>query len=138
TTLARLFPNDPKQKTSEAENEAEYFMVKNKDEDLRIVKVSYKEVIAFESSHNYVKIHLTSNKIITAYLTIKDILDMLGSRNEFRQFHRAFIISTDCINYIEGNSIRMNNNLSFTVGESYRDNFTAYLSNKLLMTARKR
>jgi len=138
TTIARLFPNEPKPKIVEASSEDDYFMVKNKEEDLRIVRVCYKEVIAFESSHNYVKIHLASNKILTAYLTIKDILELLGSRNEFKQFHRAFIISTDCINYIEGNTIRMDNNLSFTVGESYRDNFTTYLSNKLLKTARKR
>jgi len=137
-TINRLFPNEKPVRISDLSQDDEYFLVKNKEEDLRIVKVGYKEVIAFESSHNYVKIHLASNKILTAYLTIKDILELLGSRNEFKQFHRAFIISTDCINYIEGNTIRMNNNLSFTVGESYRENFTCYLSNKLLKTSRKR
>jgi hypothetical protein len=81
---------------------------------------------------------LANNKILTVYLTIKDILELLGPRDEFKQFHRAFVISTDCINYIEGNTIKMNNNLSFTVGESYRENFTSYLSGKLLKTSRNR
>ena len=116
----------------------DYFFVKNKEENLRIVKVWYKDVIAFESLHNYVKIYLVSNKVLVAYLTIKDILELLGTRNGFKQFHRAFIIATDFINYIEGNTIRMNNNLTFTVGESYRGSFTNYLSGKLLKTARKR
>lgn len=138
TTINRLFPINTNTTIQDMANETDYFLVKNKEEDLRIVKVGYKEVIAFESSHNYVKIHLASNKTLTAYLTIKDILELLGSRNEFKQFHRAFIISTDCINYIEGNTIRMNNNLSFTVGESYRENFNFYLSDKLLKTSRKR
>jgi DNA-binding LytR/AlgR family response regulator len=105
---------------------------------LRIVKVMYKDVIAFESSHNYVKIYLTSNKILTAYLTIKDIVEILGCREGFKQFHRAFIISIDYINYIEGNTIKMNNNLTFTIGESYRSNFTDFVSNKLLRTSRNR
>ena len=134
TTINRLFPN---LKASAANHEDEYFLVKNKEEDLRIVKVEYKEVIAFESSHNYVKIHLMNSKPVIAYLTIKDILELLGSREVFKQFHRAFIISTDCINYIEGNTIRMNNNLTFSVGESYRDNFSTYLAGKLLKTSRK-
>ncbi|MFA6084206.1 LytR/AlgR family response regulator transcription factor [Mucilaginibacter sp.] len=137
TTINRLFPNTTEAKASVSSHEDEYFLVKNKEEDLRIVKVKYKEVIAFESSHNYVKIHLVNNKPVIAYLTIKDILELLGSRDIFKQFHRAFIISTDCISYIEGNTIRMNNNLAFSVGESYRDNFSAYLAGKLLKTSRK-
>ena len=137
-TINRLFPHEPVVKVMEVKNEDDYFLVKNKEEDLRIVKVRYKEVIAFESSHNYVKIYLVSNKILIAYLTIKDILELVGANDGFKQFHRAFIISTDYINYIEGNTIRMNNNLTFTVGESYRENFTVYLSNKLLKTSRKR
>jgi two-component system, LytTR family, response regulator len=137
STILKLFPNNSIA-TFQDTSELDYFLVKNKEEDLRIVKVGYKDVIAFESSHNYLKIHLASNKILTAYLTIKDILELLGSRKEFKQFHRAFVISTDCINYIEGNTIRMTNNLSFTVGESYRENFNFYLSGKLLKTSRKK
>lgn len=142
TTINRLFPNETAEKQSEinqgVNQEDNYFLVKNKEEDLRIVKVLYTDVIAFESARNYIKIYLVSNKILIAYLTIKDILELLGSREGFKQFHRAFIISTDCIHYIEGNTIKMNNNLSFTVGESYKENFTSYLHNKLLRTSRKR
>ncbi len=142
TTINRLFPAESIIKLPELgrepNKEDNYFLVKNKEEDLRIVKVLYKDVIAFESAHNYIKIHLVNNKILTAYLTIKDILQLLGAREGFKQFHRAFIISTDCINYIEGSTIKMNNNLTFTVGESYRENFISYLSDKLFKTSRKR
>jgi len=133
-----LFPMDVPIKPADIQEADDYFLVKNKEEDLRILKVKFSEVIAFESAHNYVKIHLTSNKVLTAYLTIKDIFDLLGARKGFKQFHRAFIISTDCISYIEGNMIKMNNNLTISIGESYRDVFADYLADKLLMTARKR
>ncbi|EHQ25565.1 LytR/AlgR family response regulator transcription factor [Mucilaginibacter paludis] len=142
TTINRLFPAEMPVRSfahnGDHHADDNYFLVKNKEEDLRIVKVLYKDVIAFESAHNYIKIHLTSNKILTAYLTIKDIMELLGSREGFKQFHRAFIISTDRINYIDGNTIKMNNNLTFTVGEYYRENFMSYLSNKLFKTSRKR
>lgn len=142
TTINRLFPAEMPVRyfahSGPSHADDNYFLVKNKEEDLRIVKVMYEDVIAFESAHNYIKIHLTSNKILTAYLTIKDILELLGSREGFKQFHRAFIISTDRINYIEGNTIRMNNNLTFTVGDYYRENFMSYLSTKLIKTSRKR
>lgn len=140
TTINRLFPKEADARPFEADphHDDNYFLVKNKEEDLRIIKVMYSEVIAFESARNYIKIYLINNKILTAYLTIKDVWDLLGSRDGFKQFHRAFIISTDCINYIQGNTIKMNNNLTFTVGESYKEIFTAYLSSKLLKTSRKR
>jgi DNA-binding LytR/AlgR family response regulator len=138
TTINRLFPGDQVKKQQETEDEKDFFLVKNKDEDLRIVRVRYADVVAFESAHNYIKIYLTNNKAIMAYLTIKDILELLGNRDCFKQFHRAFVISTDCINYIEGNTVKMCNNLSFTVGESYRENFTSFLSQSLLKTSRKR
>jgi len=137
TTISRLFPNEPAKRQPDTGGDKDYFLVKNKEEDLRIVRVKYADVIAFESSHNYIKIYLTTNKIIMAYLTLKDILELLGNRDCFKQFHRAFVISTDCINYIEGNTVKMINNLSFTVGESYRENFSSFLSKSLLKTSRK-
>lgn len=141
TTVNRLFPHEATVELSEVNpvmnEEDKYFLVKNKEEDLRIIKVMYKDVIAFESSHNYIKIHLVDGKILTAYLTIKDVLDLLGTRDGFKQFHRAFVISTDCIDYIEGHTIKMSNNLTFSVGNNYRETFTSYLSNKLLKTSRK-
>nr|MBB6232721.1 DNA-binding LytR/AlgR family response regulator [Mucilaginibacter sp. FT3.2] len=141
TTINRLFPTEVLKTTEvnlETNQEDNFFLVKNKEENLRIVKVMYKDVIAFESAQNYVKIYLVNNKILTAYLSIKDIVEILGSREGFKQFHRAFIISIDNINYIEGNTIKMLNNLAFTVGESYRESFNVFLSNKLLRTLRKR
>jgi DNA-binding LytR/AlgR family response regulator len=142
TTINRLFPSEPEGKQTEPTLEPgkkdNYFLVKNKEEDLRIVKVMYNEVIAFESAHNYIKIHLSYNKILTAYLTIKDVLELLGNREGFYQFHRAFIISTGNISYIDGNTIKMSNNLTFTVGDAYREQFISYLSGKLFKTSRKR
>lgn len=134
-TINRLFPSDSL--SSVSANSGDYFLVKNKEENLRILKVRFNEIVAFESLHNYVKIYLNNNKVIVAYLTIKDVLEILHGMEGFKQFHRAFIIATEHINFIEGTTIKMTNNITFTVGDFYRSSFTAYLSNKLLKTYRK-
>jgi DNA-binding LytR/AlgR family response regulator len=137
TTINRLFPEKNSTSTS-TQLENDYFLVKSKEDDLAIVKIKYNEVIAFESLQNYVKIHLENNKTLVAYLTLKDVLQLLKFRPEFKQFHRAYVISTDSISQIKGNTIQMSNGLSFPVGDIYKDQFANYLEDKLLLTSRKR
>lgn len=132
-TLSRLFPAGQNEVRAN-----EFFLVKNKEEDLRIVKVNYADVVAFESLQNYVKIYLINDKSITAYLSIKDVLELVRGRLNFRQLHRAFVISTDHINYIEGNNIRMSNQITFNVGETFKEQFAQFLSHNLITTARKK
>lgn len=138
-TINRLFPNtEPTEGYQNANINDTYFLVKNKDENLRIKKVNYNDVVAFESFQNYIKIHLINDTIIVAYLTIKDVLEILGTRHEFKQFHRAFVIATQYVSFIEGNTIKMANNLTITVGDFYKNNFTDFLSRKLMKTLRNR
>jgi len=138
TTINRLFPEKATSTQNLQTAGSEYFLVKSKEDDLAIVKIRFDEVIAFESSQNYIKIYLSGDRMLTAYLTLKDILQLVKCRPEFIQLHRAFIISTDQIDHIRGNSIQMNNNLNFHVGDIYKDQFLAFLDDKLLVTSRKR
>jgi len=131
-TINRLFPQ---RNDSAASNE--YFLVKSKEDDLAIVKVRFDDVIAFESTQNHIKIYQSGDLILTAYLTLKDVLQLTRSRPEFLQLHRAFVISTEHIGQIKGTTVWMNNQLSFHVGDIYREQFSAYLDDKLLVTSRK-
>lgn len=136
STINRLFPL-PDAPVATRQFDDDYFLVKNKDENLRIINIAFNDVIAFESSNNYVKIYLADDKVITAYLTLKDINDIVAERKEFQQFHRAFIVSTRHISYIEGSKIKLTNKLHFNVGDRYKDIFNNYLSDQLLKTGRK-
>lgn len=137
-TINRLFPLTPIESQHYNNMGKDYFLVKNKDENLRIEHVLFSDVIAFESLNNYIKIYLTNNRTITSYLTIQDILELLGTRDEFKQFHRSYIIGIDHISYIASNIIKMSNNLSFPVGERYKSDFHNYVMNNLAKTSRNK
>lgn len=83
TTIHHLFNFEPQESEPEIVSEKDYFLVKNKDEDLKVVYIPFKAVLYFESWHNHVRIHLTDRRTITAYLTIKDILHLIGNRWRF-------------------------------------------------------
>lgn len=136
TTINRLFPEKNSATASILDND--YFLVKSKTDDLAIIKIKFDEVVVFESAQNYIKIHLTDGRILMAYLTLKDIFQLLGQRPGFVQFHRAFVISTAEIETIKGNVIQLTNKLSFNIGDSYKEKFNAFLEEKLLITSRKR
>jgi DNA-binding LytR/AlgR family response regulator len=137
TTINRLFPEKSNQNTAPASGN-DYFLVKSKEDDLAIVKIKYQDVIAFESAQNYIRIHLIGDKVLTAYLTLKDVLQLTGSRPEFKQFHRAFVISTDNVTQLKGNVIQLSNHLQIPVGDTFKESFSAYLEEKLFVTSRKR
>jgi len=64
TVVNRLFQNEQLDKVKSMGTNSDYFLVKNKEEDLRILKIKFNEVIAFESFNNYVKIYLTTEKVV--------------------------------------------------------------------------
>lgn len=131
-TINRFFPGP-----NEISETKDYFLIKSKDDNLKIVKVIFDQIIAFESLSNYVKIHLTENRTITVYLNIKDVLDLLHNRKEFIQVHRAFIISTTHIESIANYALLLKNDMNINVGEIYRNKFNSFLSENLVKTTRK-
>jgi len=134
-TIAKLLPRE-----SAPENEIgsgdDFFFVKNKYDNLKLVKIRFREVIAVESRQNYVLIHTLSQKILT-YMSLTEIAQILNQFNNFLRFQRSFIIGKEHIDSIEGNTIRMSNGIQVTVGDNYRKDFTEFVSKKLIKAGRK-
>jgi DNA-binding LytR/AlgR family response regulator len=134
-TINRLFFENPTMELPPKKEE--FFFVKNKEQDHMAVSVKYADIVAFESFHNYVKIH-TTQKIIIAYLSLKDVKEQLHLDEKFIQIHRAFIISTAHISSIDGFRINLSNGLGFSVGESYKSEFKESLTNKIVISSRRK
>jgi len=113
------------------------FLVKNKDDNNKLVTVNHHDVIAVESKLNYVTIYTTQRKV-TTYISLTEMIEILTPKNGFFQFHRSFIISYHHIDFIDGNSIKMKNGLVITVREFYRKVFLDFVSKNLLKAKAKK
>jgi DNA-binding LytR/AlgR family response regulator len=135
-TIAKLFPEQVDYIAGISSTD-DFFFVKNKEEHLKIIKINYAEVVAVESKQNYVLIHTLSKKVLT-YMSLTEISKILNHLQNFVQFQRSFIIGKIHIDSIDGNTIKMVNGLQITVGEYYRKDFSAFLTERLIKTGRKR
>lgn len=131
-TLNRLFGEE-----MEDGNEETYFLVKNKSEEHKAVLVRYSDIICFESFHNYIKIH-TTEKVIIAYLSLKDVKEQLSIKKDFIQLHRGYIIAIDHILHIDGTRITLSNHTNFTVGDIYYNDFKEFFTDRLIISSRKK
>ncbi|MCX2574888.1 LytR/AlgR family response regulator transcription factor [Pedobacter sandarakinus] len=128
-TINKLFPH-----TNETVDD--FMFIKSKEENFRLIKVKYADIIAIESKLNYVQVH-TLNKSILTYTSLAEISKKLKIYDRFLQFQRSFIISQDYIDYIEGSSIIMINGIKISVGEYYKKYFNEFISSKLFKAKRR-
>jgi len=128
-TIAKLFPEETRS-APEPKSE-DYFFAKNTNDNYKLIKIRYLDIIAIESKQNYIMIHTEYQKVLT-HMTLTEMAKDLNRFSRFSQFQRSFIISKAHIDFIYGNTIKMTNGLEITVGEFYRKDFSAFLSEKLI------
>ncbi len=84
----------------------------------KVYRVIPEEIIYIEGLKDYIRIHTKSDKII-AHENMKDIIEMLP-KNEFLRIHRSYIIPSEKIKMLEGNSICLDGDIRLPIGETYR------------------
>jgi DNA-binding LytR/AlgR family response regulator len=132
-TINRLFP-DHQPKVKQAADD--FFFVKSKEEDLKITKIKYADIVAVESKQNYVMIHTHSKQILT-YMSLTKIAKLLQDIPGFVQLHRSFIVKLEEIENVNGNLVKLTNGIQITVGENFRKAFNAFINNKLIKAEKK-
>lgn len=134
--ISRVFPLPG----TEESNENDYILVKNTEENNTVVRMDFKDIFAFESFGNYVKVHSSvMSTPVKIYLTLKGALEILHQKkvHQYIQVHRSFIISTEHIQGIKGKIISMPNGMKVSSGDYYRANFKAMLDSELIIMIRK-
>ena len=132
-TVNKLFAADG---SKENVKKDDFFFVKSKEEDLKIVKIRYDDIIAIESKQNYVMIHTMHKKVLT-YVSLTEITKLLEDIPGFVKLHRSFIVKQDEIETIDGNLVKMSNGIQITVGELFRKEFNSFVSEKLMKAGKK-
>lgn len=95
----------------------------------RIEKIEIPDILFIESTGNYVNI-ITVNKRIMAYLTLKGVESQLPV-NQFIKVHQSFLVNFSKIESIEGNQVKVNNNI-LPVGRNYKDALMRMIEERLL------
>lgn len=134
-TINRLFPLTPNVPSVSIQQEDDYFFVRNKNERNNLIKVRYLDIVAVESLQNYVRIYTVDETIVT-YIALTEIKVILKEFPNFAQAHRSFIIAKNYIEKVEGNMLKMINNLSVNIGNNYREEIQAYIKEKTIKTGR--
>jgi two-component system LytT family response regulator len=134
-TINRLFPHAPSVQNVTVKQDDDYFFVRNKSEKNNLIKVRYTDIVAIESLQNYVRI-FTLNETIVSYIALSEIKIILKGFPNFAQAHRSFIIAKNYIEKVEGNTLKMINDLKINIGNSYRDSIQDYIKEKTIKTNR--
>lgn len=134
-TINRLFPLTPNVPSVSIQQEDDYFFVRNKNERNNLIKVRYVDIVAVESLQNYVRIYTVDETIVT-YIALTEIKVILKEFPNFAQAHRSFIIAKNYIEKVEGNSLKMINNLTVNIGNNYKEEIQLYIREKTIKTGR--
>ncbi len=130
-SMNKIFP----EQVDKANNE--FFFVKNKDDNHKIMNIKYIDVVAVESKLNYVMIHTIKKNVLT-YMSLNEISKLFKPHPEFVQFQRSYIICQNHIEYFDGGIIRMSNGLELKVGDYYRKSFSDFVTKHLVRAERKK
>lgn len=87
-------------------------------------RVKLNDILYIEGLKNYVQFVCQDERIITLQ-NMKDLEQQL-SRQNFTRVHRSYIVNTDKIEKVDGNTVYINNK-SIPLGESYRKAFYTLL-----------
>jgi len=105
-----------KLKENEVKTEQNFFLLRA---DYQLHKINFEDIIFVEALDDYVKIHLKSQKNITARQSLKNILEKLPE-NEFIRVHRSYIIPINAIKSIVNKSIKIDEFI-IPIGEKYKE-----------------
>ncbi len=105
----------------------DHFFVRNNN---ILEKVCYDELLYVEAKMNYVVLHTTGKKLIV-YLTIKSMMEQLPV-NLFIKVHKSFIVNSEKIKSIEGNTLCIGSEKIIISQNLREDVFKKIINGKLI------
>jgi len=131
TAIHKLFPPPVQESdTARLSDEHSFFFIKSKDDHLKLVKIRYDDMIMVEDKLDYVIVYTVYRSILTD-ISLTEISNRASKEKGFEQFHKNFILNSKHIEYIDRNTITLNNGRRITVGEHYQKDFNAFITRNL-------
>lgn len=100
--------------------------------EYKIVRINIKDIHYVEAMSEYLRIYLDGvSRPIIVLMSMKKMEERLPS-SSFMRVHRSFIINLKKIKEVSKNRILLGEETDVPIGDSYRDNFNAYINSKFL------
>jgi len=101
-----------------------------------ITRLRYSDVIFIESMNDSSVIHTVNDEKFTVLVNLKNLAEQIPEAI-FKRVHRRFIVNTDHIEHIMGNTIRLDTKHTLQIGELYRKDIMQQLLNKKVVGRHK-
>ncbi|CAM1344997.1 LytR/AlgR family response regulator transcription factor [Tenacibaculum amylolyticum] len=88
----------------------------------KLYRLPISDILYIKSENEYVKYVTKNHGNLLVHGALKDVIKTLESHTDFIRIHRSYIVNVSCIDYVEGNSIRINNEF-FPISDSYKNAF---------------
>lgn len=100
--------------------------------EYKIVRINISHIRYVEAMSEYLRIYLKDYpRPIIVLLSMKKMEERLPSHT-FMRVHRSYIINLKMIHEISKNRISLGDDIEIPIGDSYRDQFNAYINKKFL------
>ncbi|GAA4419096.1 LytTR family DNA-binding domain-containing protein [Nibrella viscosa] len=95
-------------------------------EDKRLLQIPYEKILFVEACKDYVKVHLKDQTILT-HMPFKKAAELFPPPI-FVRIHRSHIVRRSAIQLIEGNVIRLENDVELQIGLHFREELKKFIS----------
>lgn len=100
--------------------------------EYKIVRINISHIRYVEAMSEYLRIYLEDySRPIIVLLSMKKMEERLPRRS-FMRVHRSYIINLKAIKEVSKNRIMIGDDIDIPIGDSYREQFNAYINSKFL------
>jgi len=100
--------------------------------EYKILRIELSDIKYIESMHEYVRIHLVSNKPVMTLISMKAMEEQLP-KERFLRVHRSFIVNKEKIKVVERNRIIFENSIYIPVSDQYKPAFQEFINKHFLI-----
>ena len=120
--------NSPEKAEQQPKSDRKEIFVKS---NYKVVRILLADISYIESANEYIKIFLDNQEVITTFMRLKNIEELLPA-GDFMREHKSFIINLNKILAVDRNRIINKKKKHIPVGEQYKEIFNKYMDDTFL------
>ena len=122
--------NSPEKAEQQPKSDRKEIFVKS---NYKVIRILLADISYIESANEYIKIFLDNQEVITTFMRLKNIEELLPA-GDFMRVHKSFIINLNKILAVDRNRIFIDKKKHIPVGEQYKEIFNKYMDDIFLNT----